>query len=103
MLVKIHCLREHGRPIPKHLFAFKEPVLGRLNVHEERDQLLNRHTRVARFHSIGNGNELLSALREVQLIEITSERLILSGIERFEDIAINKLEDLAQTWLCWFT
>lgn len=55
MLVKIHCLREHGRPIPKHQFAFKEPVLGMLNVHEERDQLLN------------------------------------------------KLEDLAQTGLCWFT
>jgi hypothetical protein len=37
MLVKIHCLRERGRPIPKHQFAFKPAQADWLTVHEERD------------------------------------------------------------------
>lgn len=101
MLVQIHCLRERGRPLPKHQFAFKEAVTGWLSVHEERDGLLNRHTRVARFRAIESSNELLPALRDAQLIEMTRERLSLSGIERHEDIAINRIEDFAQTWVCW--
>ena len=103
MYVKINCLRNHGRPIPKHQFAFKQPLPGKLTVHEERDNLLNRHTHVARFYSVEHGKELLPPLREAQLIEITTERLILSGIERIEDMTIKKVEDVAQTWLCWFT
>lgn len=101
MLVRIHCLRERGRPLPKHQFAFKEAVAGWLTVHEERDNLLNRHTRVARLRSAENSTELLPALRDAQLIEMTRERLILSGIERQEDVVINKIEDFAQTWVCW--
>ncbi|MBD9363799.1 hypothetical protein EBB_25560 [Methylomonas sp. EbB] len=48
-----------------------------------------------------NSNELLPALRDAQLVELTRERLILSGIERQEDLVINKIEDFAQTWVCW--
>jgi len=48
-----------------------------------------------------NSNELLPALRDVQLVELTRERLILSGIERYEDITMNRIEDFAQTWVCW--
>jgi hypothetical protein len=101
MLVKIHCLRERGRPIPKHQIAFKPALAGWLTVHEERDSLLNRHTRVARFRAIENSNELLPALRDAQLVELTRERLILSGIERCEDATIDRVEDFAQTWVCW--
>ncbi|PPC90843.1 MAG: hypothetical protein CTY34_06170 [Methylobacter sp.] len=70
-------------------------------MHEERDNLLNRHARVARLGSIENSNELLPALRDAQLVKLTCERLILSGIERQEDLVINKIEDFAQTWVCW--
>ncbi len=101
MLVQIHRLRERGRPLPKHQFAFKQAIAGCLSVHEERDSLLNRHTRVARLRETENSNELLPALRDAQLIEMTRERLILSGIERLEDITINRVEDFAQTWVCW--
>jgi hypothetical protein len=101
MLVKIHCLRDRGRPLPKHQFAFKPAPAGWLTVHEEHDNLLNRHTRVARFQAIENRRELFPALRDAQLIEMTRERLILSGIERYEDITINRIEDFAQTWVCW--
>ena len=33
---------------------------------------------------------------------ITAERLVLAGIERHEDVAIARIEDVAQTWVCWF-
>lgn len=101
MLVKIHCFRERGKQIPKHQFAFKPPLAGWLTVHEERDNLMNRHIKVARLRSPENSNELLPALRDAQLIELTRERLILAGIERHEDITLNKIEDFAQTWVCW--
>lgn len=78
MLVKIHCLRERGRPLPKHQFAFKKAVTGWLSVHEERDGLLNRYTRVARFRGIENSNELLPALRDAQLIEMTRCSFLIS-------------------------
>jgi hypothetical protein len=48
-----------------------------------------------------NSNELLPAIRDAQLIEMTRERLILSGIERYEDITNIRVEDFAQTWVCW--
>ncbi len=101
MRVRIHCLRERGRPLPKHQFAFKPAPVGWLTVHEERDNVLNRYTRVARYRAMENSNELLPALRDAQLVELTRERLILSGIERQEDLVINKIEDFAQTWVCW--
>lgn len=103
MLVRIHCFRDNGKPIPKHQFAFKEPVLGWLTVHEERDDLMNRHTRIARLRALDGTNELLPALRDAQMIELTRERLIISGIERHEDVTISRIVDVAQTWVCWIT
>ncbi len=47
MLIRLHRLRERGWPIPRYQFAFKKTILGELTVHEVRDPVLNRHTRVA--------------------------------------------------------
>lgn len=101
MLIRLHRLRDHGVPIPRYQFAFKATVAGELVVHEERDALLNRHTRVARLRDIASGAALLAQLFDVQLVELTRERMVLSGLERVEDQAILKVQDFAQTWVCW--
>lgn len=102
MLVRLHRLRDRGWPIPKYQFAFKEALLGDLTVHEERDEILNRYTRVAKVRSTENGSPLLvPCLLDAQLLEMTRERLVLSGIERIEELSISKIEDFAQTWVCW--
>lgn len=104
MQVYLHRLRERGWPIPKYQFAFKRPVAGELTLHEERDDLLNRHTRVARLRAPAWQPDLeVPPLLEAVLVELTRERLILSGIERHEDPLISKVEDFAQTWVCWLS
>ena len=62
------------------------------------DIVFNRHTRIAKF---AHGQDVYMLL-DAQLIELTRERMILSGIEREKDELINKVEDFAQTWVCWF-
>ena len=102
MLIRLHRLRERGWPIPKYQFAFKEALLGDLTLREERDGVLNRYTRVAKVRSTGRGSPLLvPRLLDAQLLEVTRERLVISGIERIEELSISKIEDFAQTWVCW--
>lgn len=98
MKVHLHRLRVRGSPVPKYQFALKRPVEGILTVRETRDDILNRSTRIARLQS----PTAVPPLLDVQLIELTAERMILSGIERHEDPVLQKIEDFAQTWLCWF-
>ena len=102
MLVRLHRLRERGWPIPKYQFAFKQARLGELTLTEVRDSVLNRYTRMAKLSGVeGAKPQLAPPLLDAQLIELTQERMILSGIERYEDIVIAKIEDFAQTWVCW--
>lgn len=78
-------------------------VVGDLTLREERDAILNRYTRIARLAAPAATDTLdVPPLMDATLIELTNERLVLSGIERFEDVAIAKIEDFAQTWVCWF-
>ena len=102
MLIRLHRLRERGWPIPRYQFAFKKTILGELTVHEVRDPVLNRYTRVARLVAPDTGAHLdVPPLLDAQLVGLTREVLSLSGIERLEDPLIFKVEDFAQTWLCW--
>ena len=102
MRVNLHRMRERGWPVPRYQFAFRQTVAGDLTLHEQRDNVLNRMTRVAQLRSLEPGSELLvPLLLDAQLIELTNERLILSGIERVEEPLILKIEDFAQTWVCW--
>ena len=103
MIVYLHRLRARGWPIPKYQFAFANTIEGELTLHEERDAIFNRHTRVARLRQPAAIARLdVLALLDATLVELTAERLVLSGIERHEEIAIAKIEDFAQTWVCWF-
>lgn len=102
MRVSVHRLRERGWPIPKYQFAFRHTVAGELTLSEEWDEVLSRHTRVARLRSAG-GETLGVPLLDAQLVKLTNERLVLSGIERHEDELRSKIEDFAQTWVCWLT
>lgn len=102
MLIRLHRLRDSGVPIPRYQFAFKATVAGELTIGEERDQVLNRYTRVAKLRPAYGGELLVPMLLDAQVVELTRERLIISGLERIEDPAILKTIDFAQTWLCWF-
>ena len=78
MRVSVHRLRERGWPIPKYQFAFRHTVAGELTLSEEWDEVLSRHTRVARLRSAG-GETLGVPLLDAQLVKLTNERLVLSG------------------------
>jgi hypothetical protein len=101
MLIHLHRLRERGWPIPKYQFAFKKSIPGEITVREDRDPILNRHTRIARLHDPVTGKFLdIPPLLDVQLVGLTREAMSLSGIERVEDELRGRTEDFAQTWLC---
>lgn len=103
MLIRLHRLRDRGVPIPKYQFAFKAGLAGDLTIHEERDPVLNRHTRVARLREPSTRAPLpVPMLLDAQLLELTRERMILSGIERLVAPVILRVEDMAQTWVCLF-
>ncbi|GEM_PF-3461527 len=103
MIIRLHRLRNRGWPIPKYQFSFKDSIQGELTVHEERDAVLNRYTRVARLRDPVTKALVAGVppLLDAPLVGLTREVMSLPGIERHEDIAILKIEDFAQTWLCW--
>lgn len=102
MIVHVQRLRQRGIQIPKYQHAFKTLVDGELLVFEQRDDLLNRYTRMAKLIDPRTSAQLdVPVLRDVQLVGMTRDVISLSGIERIEDVAISKIEDFAQTWLCW--
>lgn len=104
MIVYLQRLRERGVQIPKYQHAFKTLVDGELLVFEQRDDSLNRYTRMAKLINPATSAERdVPQLRDVQLVGMTRDVISLSGIERIEDIAISKVEYFAQTWLCWLT
>lgn len=102
MNVRLLRLRERGWPYPRYRFAFLEPITGDLIVFEQRDEILNRTTRVAKLVDPNTGAQVenIPLLRDAQLVGMTRDSLSLSGIERIEDAAIQKIEDFAQSWLC---
>lgn len=102
MLIHLHRLRERGSPIPRYRFAFIKTQPALLTVHECRDDILNRTTRVAKLADAETGLPLDQPhLYDAQLVGLTAEFMSLSGIERIEDQLLNRVEDFAQTWLCW--
>lgn len=102
MIVRLHRLRERGWPVPKYQFAFRAPLPGELILFELRDDILNRHTRVARLLTeAGALRSDIPDLLDAQVLSLTRERMVLSGIERDEDVALNRIVDFAQTWVCW--
>lgn len=101
MIVRLHRLRERGWPIPKYQLAFKPALEGELLVSEERDPVFNRHVRIARLKEQHSGSLLCPVLLDVQLVGLTREVMSLSGVERHQDLTIERVEDFAQTWLCW--
>lgn len=102
MRIFLHRLRDNGWPIPKYQFAFKPPLVGDLVVLEQRDDVLNRYTRAAKFTPAvpDQGHNLLL---DAQLVELSSTRLVLSGIERQHDQALSRIVDYAQTWVGWLS
>lgn len=102
MIVRLQRLRHRGVTIPKYQHAFTTPIEGELLISEERDPVLNRYTRIAKLINPTTHAALdVPPLRDVQIVGLTRDVMSLSGIERIEDITILKIEDFAQSWLCW--
>ncbi len=99
MIIRLHRLLDQGRPIPKHRFAFLEPIVAVLRVHESRDDVLDQYVPVARVYDPTTGAPLdVPPLLNAHLDLLTSEQIRLSGIERIENPTA---QDVGQTWLCW--
>lgn len=88
-------LRRDGAPLPRWVQSQANWYFGELGVEEELDTALHRHVLVGRFHAEGRTRELLQPLREVKLLLLDRERLVLSGVER--DLLTGR--DVGQTWL----
>lgn len=100
MIFRLFLLREKGGLIPKWQRATWRGIVGKLTIRDEVDPVLNRTTRVAQMHDPATGNRLPNVLplRDVQVVRMTESLMILSGIERLEDVIIDRPFDVAQTW-----
>lgn len=70
-------MRRQGAPVPRWLQSQATWLFGELYVDEERDTTLHRHILVAHFYSEGRSRELLEPLREVKLLLLGNDRLVL--------------------------
>lgn len=89
-------VRREGVPIPRWQQSQASWTEGCLSILEERDDQLRRSLLVGRFMAdAGGGADLLPALFDVRLLQLSCERLVLGGFER--DPLTGR--DTAQTWL----
>src|SRR5262245_37427674 len=88
-------LRSKGRPLPKHEWMNRPPVVGDLRVEELFDAELRRHLRMARVVNMGRVKDPdeLPPLYEPLLVAMSPLAFSLTGFERIEGA------DYAQSWL----
>lgn len=100
MRFRLFRLREKGGLIPKWQRATHRGELGVLRVAEVRDDVLNRATRQADLLDAVTGKVVSGVLplRDVQLVHWSAGTVILSGIERDEDVLLSRPFDYAQSW-----
>ena len=99
LVVAVIRLREAGKIIPRHNLAFATPVLGVLNLGEERIPALNRHALVATLRDPQTGVivEGLPPLVDARLVRALPDEWVFTGFER---VLVGMQEcDCAQSWL----
>ena len=86
MLVDCVRLRDRGKPTPRWQYGGRMLVQGaRLELGEERDEVLRRTVLVARLYKRESREQHAPELRDVQLLRVRNDDMVLSGIEVIED------------------
>lgn len=100
MHFRLFLLREKGGLIPKWQRATHRGLVGVLRVMEARDDVLNRTTRQADLLDPKTGAPAVGVLtlRDAQLVHWSGGMLVLTGIERLDDVVSSRPYDVAQTW-----
>ena len=101
--VSVTCLRRRGIRIGNYRNADIELGVGRLVVEEVNDSEMKRAIKMVRLlDSEKRPPDQLVPLRDVTLLWLKDDRMVIAGIERVADR--NGPCEYAQTWLCeWLT
>jgi hypothetical protein len=96
-------LRRRGIRIGNYRNANIERGIGELRIEETNDSELKRSVRMARVLNAKNRPpDQLVPLRDVMVLWMKEDRMVLNGIERVADMSGPC--EYAQTWLCeWLT
>lgn len=92
MKVHVRPMRRYGRNLPSKDLMLQPPVVGVLEVNEQRDIELGRNTVRARLIDEKSGNDILPELSSALLIWAAKNRMRMAGLERVDKA------DYAQTW-----
>lgn len=91
-------VRNHGVLVPRHNVGLQRAVRGELHVRDEIRPDLHRRSRTASFRANGSGDALIH-MYDVQLMHVTDEMMVLSGIETDFNHNGSLQADYAQTWI----
>jgi hypothetical protein len=97
--VSVTCLRRRGIRIGNYRNVNIERGVGELRIEEMNDPELKRAVRTARIlNPKKRPADQLVPLRDVNVLWLKQDRMVLHGIERVADM--NGPCEYAQTWLC---
>src|SRR5579862_3228179 len=97
--VSVTCLRRHGVRIGNDRNVEIERGIGELLIEELNDPEMKRAVRTARMlNQKKKPADQLVPLRDVEVLWLKSDRMVLNGIERVADM--KGPCEYAQTWLC---
>lgn len=101
--VSVTCLRRRGIRIGNYRNVNVERGIGELLIEEMTDPELKRSVRTARvLNAKKRPPDQLVPLRDVMVLWMKEDRMVLNGIERVADMSGPC--EYAQTWLCeWLT
>lgn len=97
----LHHLLDRGMHIPRHRHCMITRKVGDLIIAEVADYVRNRQTRLARLVD-DQGREPILPLHDAQVITIGPAYMVISGIERHEDMLRPPIE-YAQSWWVEFS
>ena len=87
--------------MPRFRSAFFHPIRGQLNIIEEFDPALHRHTLVARLLDPLTGQQMKKppALFDASLVTVRSDYMTIRGFERVTAELSTRSTEYAQSWL----
>lgn len=100
MRCTLHTLFQKGMITPRHRYCLLPRLTGDLSIVEARDPVRRRQTRLARLTG-ADGNDIALPLHDAQVVTIGCDHMVVSGIERHEDLLRPTIE-YAQSWWVQF-
>jgi hypothetical protein len=94
MRVQVRTIRVRGELVANAALTLQAPLYGRLSIKERKDHRLGQVVRIARPTDLNEpGNiDLMPELRDVHLLAVDDDLLVLAGCERVDD------KNFAQSW-----